>query len=440
MKRTYLIIFSLIFIFPLYGRDPDIPLKMDVTLPSVVYFSKADSLSKMLLYPYIYSDTMNKLSIETEPYPFNKFFSSLSVYRNNFSYNVFYLFRNDSLLYPLIKNSIGFRVYNVPDNDFLFSVYYDNKSVGEKHNFLLNFNIFKSISSEKFTVLTDIDQTIENKRTSGIERMLTTSSQFDYKFKNSHGIFFHFKSFNNCIVPALGYLNKRELYHTIYLGAKLIDKKPFPYASIKFYFYKGSISLFYNPTYEIRNFYDFADSIPDVFLPKVIYLHNVKHYSGFNLKFMGINLYSSYGDYRNVPYFDTLTNSIMINDSIRLIKSGFNLAYEKMHISFSFNLLNNFAYGDSLIVPDFSSSLHFCLKNDNVAYVLEASSDFDYIKNYKFVPFTLLTKSSIGIRLSPEFILQIYGEYNPRYKIYGEFYSLPAYKYGILIDLNQTGF
>ncbi|MCD6245804.1 hypothetical protein J7J58_02805, partial [candidate division WOR-3 bacterium] len=254
MKRIYLILFSLISILSLYGRDPDIPLKMDVTLPSVVYFSRADSLSSMLIYPYIYPDTMNKLFVRIEPYHFNKLYSSLSVYKKDLIYKAFYLFNSDSLLYPIVNNKLGFRVHDVSQNNFLLSIYSDNKSIGEKHYSLLDFNIFKSLSSENFTVLTDIDQLIVNKRTSGAERILIISSQLDYKLKNSNGFFFNLKSFNNHIIPALGYLNKRELYHTIRLGAELINRKPSPYAKIKFYFYKGSIDLFYAPTFKSYNF------------------------------------------------------------------------------------------------------------------------------------------------------------------------------------------
>ena len=440
MKRIYLILFSLISILSLYGRDPDIPLKMDVTLPSVVYFSRADSLSSMLIYPYIYPDTMNKFFVRIEPYHFNKLYSSLSVYKKDLIYKAFYLFNSDSLLYPIVNNKLGFRVHDVSQNNFLLSIYSDNKSIGEKHYSLLDFNIFKSLSSENFTVLTDIDQLIVNKRTSGAERILIISSQLDYKLKNSNGFFFNLKSFNNHIIPALGYLNKRELYHTIRLGAELINRKPSPYAKIKFYFYKGSIDLFYTPTFKSHNFYNFTDSIPDAFLPKELYLFNVNYYTGINIKFEGFNLFSTYGNYKNIPFFDTLTNTIMVNDIIRLFKSGLNIFYENRYMALSFNLINNFAYQDSLIFPDFSSSLRFCAKNNLISYTLETSADFDYIKHYRFVPLTLLVRSSLGIELSPKFILQIYGEYNPYYKIYGELYSIPAYKYGIFINLNQIGF
>ncbi len=440
MKRIYLILFSIVFFLPIYGRDPDIPLKMDVTLPSVVYFSKSDSMSTMLLFPYIYPDTMNKLFVEIEPYHFNKFSSYVSLYKKDLSYTLGYFFQNDSLFLPLSSNSIGFEISDIVQRNFLFSVYSNNKSIGDKHYSMLNFKIFKSIGSNKFLMTNNINQLIGNKRTSGAERMLTIRSSLSYSMVNTHGLFMQVCMFNNHLTPAFGYSNRKKLYRNIKIGAELLDKKILPFVNMKFYFYKGFFSLFYNPKYDFHNFYTVMDTIPNAFISKIFYQYKVNHYSGINLKFMGINIYGNYGEYTAFPHFDTLSNAVMSYMNIRILHSGMNVHYENKFFKLSSGISNNYALKDTLSLPDFSAYLYTVFRSERIKLTIGAISDFDYIKSYKFKPLSLLLNGDLGFKFSNNFSTTIYGEYTPYYKIYGEFYKLPAYKYGVLFRLKGYGF
>jgi hypothetical protein len=441
MRKILLILFSATIFINVYGRDPEISLKLDVALPSIIYFSKVDSMSKAFLFPYIKIDTMNKIKIITDPYKFDELYMIFDYYKNKILYTVNARRLIDSIINVYTVNSASVGIQSKKDDDFFLNVTTIDKTYPNAKSSLTNLELYKNITWRRIKTSVYINEFLQRKTDTRFEILFEGYSEIALKLKGNNNIYGRVGFIEKYLWGEMGYYHKNPLYIDIYLGNKYSKKLITPVFSGKLYIHKGFIKLFYYPEYRYKSIFNLTDTLQNLYSESYFYKYYLNYNSGILIKKNMIYIYSSFAQYESFPYVVSDEQPYMsIFPKFYLLYSYIKIDHITRKSRISIKISNNYKFKKVVeFIPDFNTSIYFEYITSSIKIAGNTRAGINYFDNKKIEIRDLHLKLTLEYRFNKMLCASLYGNYTPYYNVYGENFSIPCNKYGIRITLNVKG-